>query len=1307
VLAADAPDALAALAHSDLEFRLVELGEEATADDYFVAGRFAVPFPDDPLQRASLIVHEFRTRARLGPVSVAEILRRHDLAPYLKDLKRELPTPKFVRCPTRDRPPHSIEVLHNGDDLVAECGECGPLTRLGDYLTHLTGSFLGKGEFGRMLYATQVSSGQPAALKLLDERGGGLEKRRALFEREARYAAVLASVKNVVHLFSGPVRGAQWFIPFEFIKGRNLRAVLKEEGVMMPLRAASVVEELARIVHAVHGCGVIHRDLKLDNVMIIPEGEVKLVDVGLATNPTDRDHDAGRIGTPAYMSPGQASGRSAEVDARSDVFALGIILYELLTGRRPFEAPNQAKILERVIQGEPDPIGRVNRTLAAIVARCLENDPRNRYPTAAALADDLAAYQRRGIRRIKLGFGLAAAAVILAVLAVLIVGGTKYRQARRIADLQGVIYGETERGADDVSAWGPESLRRINEALAELRGLEPAKSVEAEKVVKKKFHVAVSSKIASLPRLDEKDRDEIRRKIDAYSRFDQPGARGLGSELDARWFDRRTVAVIGPQAQEWKSIFPDAGLVRQSEGWTRPEPVAEKDQIVLSAVPCRGDLWASATFVHPDWSRGMPLGLTFNFERGQGNGAPARRPHPYGFLVVPRVGPGQPADAGRGGGTPARLVIQRDGAVLKVEDVVLPDGPLTLKASHDHQDLVLEAAGVRIEAREVIPLALALNGFIGVIWPAGARLTALELEERLWPVPVSPLQKGDAELAQAEAGPAADSAERYQKAITLLDAQIRSSGPQSILDEAAFKSALATNLAGDQAGAIARFGRLAQDDVLARGGDDTNRWPEMGACWHWALLLEAGRKEEADEAFSLLLTHHPNGSFAEYVPAWVPKLIQKMFGSQSVFYDFRSDRTRAKALDVAERVARATGAADSDLQSIRIDLLAANHFLDDRRAVEATAAALLNDPGLDAWKATLVIETAVWALLLQGKSEQALDLVNTWLKRFENHCDDCYAALLLFRAQAELARNDRGAARSDLDTLLGRFTPDQIDPNYYDATLLRGFIHEWDGEHDRAVSTWKRGLDRARQKGDLHQMNVSMLGSLSGALTLDDFHALVEGVLKMLPKKFDTIQWLKAPLADLDEFYTGVRDMWRVGRGREYAERIARKADISYYDAMTIQAPLSVHQILRQWAAGPDCTDAVDAEIWTTVEAIRSTYRLGKVPDGELFTFILMWRRLNIPGAPVLSRFDLPTHVRILYIFGLRRLYQGNARGALTYLDEARNLVRTLDQGIADRDPLARLIDDARRRAGAADVASQPKSPPADARRPETAPLAR
>jgi WD40 repeat protein/serine/threonine protein kinase/tetratricopeptide (TPR) repeat protein len=282
------------------------------------------------------------------------------------------------------------ESLPENKDTIASAP---PLPRLAGY--EVLG-VLGRGGMGVVYKARQLRLNRLVAVKMVLGPGTAFSEDLVRFLIEAEAAARLQHPHIVQIHEVNRYEGGRPYLVMEFLEGGSLAEQLRRDGLPSPAEAARLVELLARAVDHAHRRGVVHRDLKPGNVLLTEDGTPKIADFGLARSAeggTDLTRTGEILGTPSYMAPEQASGSSRAIGPAADIYGLGAVLYELLTGRPPFKAPTVLETLEQVRSRDPVPPARlrsgVPRDLETIALKCLHKEPSRRYPDAEELADDL------------------------------------------------------------------------------------------------------------------------------------------------------------------------------------------------------------------------------------------------------------------------------------------------------------------------------------------------------------------------------------------------------------------------------------------------------------------------------------------------------------------------------------------------------------------------------------------------------------------------------------------------------------------------------------------------------------------------------------------------------------------------------------------------------------------------------------------------------------------------------------------------------------------------------------------------------
>jgi serine/threonine protein kinase len=356
----------------------------------------------DPASAAELAYHEFALRQELGEAP--------DWDAHLAQFPQHAATLALLR--------KAGQILDHADDRPGVAYACGSRFDGYELLEEV-----GRGGMGVVYRARQTSLDRVVALKVIRLGAESSEPQRRRFEAEARAIARLHH-PNIIQIYEVGASDGEPFLSLEFVDGESLARALGDTP-WPARRAAELVKTLADAMHYAHGKGVIHRDLKPANILLQGVREAvrgqgsgvrercdrrhltpdprpptpKITDFGLARLAIDGaapSHSRTILGTPSYMAPEQAEGKNAEIDARTDVYGLGAILYELLAGRAPFRAATPLETLRQAVGSEPARPTLLNpavpRDLETLCLKCLEKEPARRYASAEALADDLSRF---------------------------------------------------------------------------------------------------------------------------------------------------------------------------------------------------------------------------------------------------------------------------------------------------------------------------------------------------------------------------------------------------------------------------------------------------------------------------------------------------------------------------------------------------------------------------------------------------------------------------------------------------------------------------------------------------------------------------------------------------------------------------------------------------------------------------------------------------------------------------------------------------------------------------------------------------
>jgi tRNA A-37 threonylcarbamoyl transferase component Bud32/tetratricopeptide (TPR) repeat protein len=554
--AADRPSVLVELVHVDLEYRL-KAGYATRVESYL--SRYP-ELADDHSAVVGLIAAEYEQRRRRQPeVAAGEYCRRFpqygDLLPAVlrvdqaesaaEDASAASPTPRSTPAAAALAGVTPVSEPAGSDPFSTQAtlSPAQPVPTavldLGTIPGYEILSELGRGGMGIVYKARQIKLKRLVALKMILSGAHAGPQEVARFCREAETVARLQH-PNVVQVYEVGEQYGRSYLVLELIEGESLDRKLA--GTPQPAHmAAQLVEVLARAMHVAHQQGIIHRDLKPANVLLTADGTPKITDFGLARKLGETPHtrSGAILGTPSYMAPEQARGKNKEVGPAADIYALGAILYELLTGRPPFKAVIPLDTVLQVISEDPVPPRMLQpgtpRDLQTICLKCLQKESRRRYVTADELAADLRRFlQGQPIRARSVGkaerlwrwcrrnpavAGLTAA-VFAILLAVAIAGLLTAGKYRAMAER------ETQARADAEQAFQHE--KQVKED-AEAAGTKAVEALQHEKQAKEDAEAARTKAVLVFQMLNNRP-DVAVSPVVLYNTVLEPGVR-LGEEL--------------------------------------------------------------------------------------------------------------------------------------------------------------------------------------------------------------------------------------------------------------------------------------------------------------------------------------------------------------------------------------------------------------------------------------------------------------------------------------------------------------------------------------------------------------------------------------------------------------------------------------------------------------------------------------------------------------------------------------------------------------------------------------------------------
>lgn len=488
-------------------------------------------------------------------------------------------------------------------------------TRIGAY--EIVGE-LGAGGMGNVYRATDPRLGREIAIKALPHDLAHDSAALARFEREARFLAAL-NHSNIAAIYGIEEQSGERFLVLELVRGESLDALLAR-GPLPLDQALRMAIEIASALEAAHEAGIVHRDLKPSNVRITPEGHVKLLDFGIAkhlapvidvskaaTMANDLTRAGSVVGTPAYMSPEQI--RGAEVDRRSDIWAFGCLLFEMLTGRRAFNGHNYIELADAIRSGESDWSALPKSTperLRRLTARCLKKDPHERLHDIGdarveleEIAAERAGGRARKIPRLMFVALIAAAAAITAGLMLSRRPSPALPSSTAAPKLTQLTFAE---GVEEFPAWSPDGASIVYSAdVAGIRKLFIRKigSNETQQLTKGDHDDLQSAWSADGRHIVFVRARDTKRRLepgDVFNFYDGSAADLWSIDLQSRRESRLVEGAFYP------SISPDGKSIAVDASWAGPRRIWIVDGRGQNPQQVTSDSSEAVAHMLPNWS---------------------------------------------------------------------------------------------------------------------------------------------------------------------------------------------------------------------------------------------------------------------------------------------------------------------------------------------------------------------------------------------------------------------------------------------------------------------------------------------------------------------------------------------------------------------------------------------------------------------------------------------------------------------------------------------------------------------------------
>jgi serine/threonine-protein kinase len=1086
---------------------------------------------------------------------------------------------------------------------------------------------LGRGGMGVVYKARQISLKRLVALKMILAGSHAAETDRFRFRNEAEAVARLQH-PNIVQIHEIGEQGGLPYFSLEFVEGGSLDRKLR--GQPLPIdEAGRLTATLARAMHHAHQRSVVHRDLKPANVLLMSDGTPKITDFGLARQ---LESDSGQtrsgavMGTPSYMAPEQAAGQTRVIGPASDIYALGAILYECLTGRPPFQAPTLVELLERVRTAEVVPPSKVNprvpHDLETICLKALAKEPERRYSSALMLAQDLERFEagepilarRETIARKvwrKLKRHRVATVLVLLALGIISVAGSVAVRALRDSEEADRIKLAIAPLMRDIDAGLQKTeptrayLEQMEARIGELQPLDAALADGARGRLYQSFARALRDSFSTdkKPALQRADRESIEAALQLLAVRDV----GLEKEIRAAYRDRlslfETFTLQAPFSN--RAAFFDPAVVRV-DGAALGSATASTGAapLIPTRLACQGNLEMEAEFTPESWEAVAQLGVVLNASTKQQRG--------YAFLLtIPESSIGdfsapRASTLGEAARKHARLRLEilRNGVRQREQLVHVEPGPLRLLVTRQADLLTVQVnQEAPVQVRDAFPTGTGEAGVFGLRWPAPVRLARLQVRRQAVPAEASPLEQGDVLYGRGQ----------FSEALVLYRSQAEASRSPEIKQEARCK----------QARCLVDLQRLdeAAQQFEQLANEPGTRWPPWAACQLWVIRLAQNRPGESEAIFATLAQRYSPAQLAVLVSADLRQAIWKAYYLDSLGHNllkFIGQPERAQRFDQSMAVLQLVADNGFSIGFARYSVAKAYRCAGRLEPASLIFAALVQGEFLNVQS----VEEYAWLLRECGNTGGALTEIERHLADGKGGYRPEYLGLLLERARLHASQQKWEQAEKDLDELFKAQPEGRLAYRHHaGAALLRGFLRERRGDAAGAMEAWRQGVyttwQRARQAAPVPIDPASYLaetdntGVLCGMILASLTQELKDAEAEAMVTRLLSGTAENSPVAFLKSGYAVppvvLREMWLSPRGRTFARKIAFE-ELSYAEFVRVPVVLLAFELARRGALLGELSTEQDAVLWQVAEHGFTTLISGKFGSGEGLKLALAWK---------------------------------------------------------------------------------------------------